>query len=381
MNANVATGDARQRACADFRARFGMEPALLLRAPGRVNVLGEPAGEPDATRVYLALEQSIWLALRPVADGRVVLHDVDRAEALEFLALAPESSASSWRELVKGVAAACRAADWPLTGWEGCMASDLPVSVDAGASGALALLVARAFSECARLEWDAAQASRLCQQARLAWGGGEFTLYDGYAQAVAEERHAVWVDPRGMRSLPVRVPARFTWLLIMDDIPRPRLEAVLLDREAQCRAAARRMRLLALRDMTLTQFTQQAPQLEESLRRRVRHVVTESERVQRAISAMEKGDGEGLGIVLNSSHASLRDDFGLNDTGLDQLAQVVRGLPGCAGARPTGGLVLTLVAHWALSDFLHQLPAAVHASMGIIPVVRATQPAAGAGLG
>lgn len=143
----------------------------------------------------------------------------------------------------------------------------------------------------------------------------------------------------------------------------------------------RRMRLLALRDMSLTEFTQQAPQLEETLRRRVRHVVTESERVQRALSAMEKGDGEGLGIVLNSSHASLRDDFGLNDAGLDQLAQVVRGLPGCAGARSSGGLVLALVAHWALSDFLQQLPAAVHDRRGVSPVVRATQPAAGAGVG
>lgn len=238
MSTPSAAGDARQRACADFRARFGLEPTLVLRAPGRVNVLGEPAGEPDATRIYLALEQSIWLALRPVEDGRVVLHDVDRAEALEFHALAPESSASSWRELVKGVAAACRAADWPLKGWEGCLASDLPAAAEVGAAGALALVVARAFSECAGLAWDGALAARLCQQARLAWGGGDFSLYDGFAQAMAEHRHAVWVDPRGMLSRPVRVPARFAWLLITDEAPRPRLDAVLLDREAQCRAAA-----------------------------------------------------------------------------------------------------------------------------------------------
>lgn len=379
MIAPLSVGSARQRACADFRSRFGMEPALVLRAPGRVPVLGEPAGEPDAVRLYLALEQSVWLALRPTADGRVVLHDVDRAEGVEFSALNPEPSASSWRELAKGVAAACRAADWPLPGWEGCCASDLPAHVDLGASGALALLVVRAFAACAGLPWDGVLAARLCQQARLAWGGGDFGLYDGLAQAVAEDRHAVRVDPRGMLHQPVRVPARFVWLLIADDAARPRLESHLLEREAQCRAAARRMNFMALRDMSLTQFTAHAPHLEDTLRRRVRHVVTENERIQRAVSAMEKGDGEGVGLVLNSSHASLRDDFGWHDTRLDLLAQTVRGLPGCAGARSSGGVVLTLVAHWALTDFLHQLPAVVQARLGLKPVVLPTQPAAGVG--
>lgn len=373
--------DGHTRAGGAFRAHFGASPHLMIRAPGRVNLLGEPAGEPDGVRLYLAVEQSLWLALRPRADGRVILHDADRAEALEFEAGAPERSAPSWRELVKGVAATLHGAGWPLSGWEGCLASDIPDQADFAAPAALALAVARAFSERTRRPWDGWEAARLGQQARLGWGGGEFSLYDGWAVALAEERRALWVDPRARQAKAIPLPSYFAWILLVNGRPAVDPSAVGNGRESRGRSAAKRMGALALRDLSLTQFTLQASRLDEDARRCARHIMTENERVERAVAAMEKGDGEGLGILMSMSHASLRDDFGAGETELDSLAQVARSLPGCVGARACAGLVLALVAHWSLPSFLNQIGPAIQARTGLQPRIMATHATSGVALG
>ena len=109
--------------------------------------------------------------------------------------------------------------------------------------------------------------------------------------------------------------------------------------------------------------------------------MTEHERVERAVAAMARGDGEGLGILMNMSHASLRDDFGAGDTELEFLAQVARSLPGCAGTRSCSGLVVALVAHWALPSFLNQIGPAIQARTGLQPRILATHATAGVSLG
>jgi galactokinase len=369
--ASVPAG--RARADAAFRARFHEAPAHLVRAPGRIHLLG---GE-ETPRLMMAIDAGVWLALRPRADRRVALYDEDRADAVEFLADNPEPSAPSWRELVKGVAAALRASGQTVTGWEGCVSSNLPGPADLAAQAGLALVVARAFALCGQQAWDGMAAARLCQQARLAWGGGEFTLYDGLCLTHAEADHALWVEPRTLQTESVRVPPRFACVLVLTGQAADDLTPRWMEREAQGRAAARRLGVLALSDLTLTEFAREASHLDDVMRRRVRHVVTETDRVTRAVQAMKKGDGEGLGILLTMSQASVRDDYELTDLRLDALAQVVRNVTGCVGARVSNGGVLALVAQWALTDFQAKLAPAARQHLGLNPVHALLRPACG----
>lgn len=351
----------RLRAEAAFQEHFGAAPLHLLRAPGRVNLLGES----DTSHLMLATDTGLWLALRPRMDQRVILYDADQFEAVEFQADHPSPSASSWRELVKGVPAALRAAGQPVAGWEGCLSSDLPRGPDFAVSAALAMVVARAFALCTRQEWNGVAAARLCLQARLAWGGGDFTLHDAVCLAQAEAGRAVLVDPLTLTTQAVSLPSRFVWVQVLTGSPAESMGPQLQEREMQCRAAARQLGVLSLREVSLTTFTRLAPQLDELSRRRVRHVVTEGDRVQRAVQAMTQGDGEGLGILLNMSQASLRDDYDAADQSLDSLANVVRNLAGCAGTRVANGAVVALVAQWALASFEQKLGPAALQQLGL----------------
>ncbi len=373
VNPGSSAPAGRLRAEAAFLEHFGAAPAQLLRASGRVHLLGES----DTSHLMLAMDTGLWLAFRPRTDRRVILYDADQFEAVEFVADHPDPSASSWRELVKGVAAALRAAGQPVAGWEGCLSSDLPRGADFAASAALAMVVARAFALSAQQVWDGVSAARLSQQARLAWGGGDFTLHDAVCLAQAEAGHAVLVEPLTLKAQSVHLPSRFVWVLVLAGPPAEGLESRLLEREAQCRAAARQLGVTSLRDVTLTTFTRLAPQLDDLTRRRVRHVVTEGDRVHRAVQAMTQGDGEGLGILLNMSQTSLRDDYDATDLPLDSLAHIVRNLAGCAGARVANGVVVALVAQWALADFQQKLDPAAHHQLGLHPHHAVLRPSAG----
>ena len=374
--------DGHQRAGAAFRARFGASPHLMIRAPGRVHLLGEQTEHQDGCSMALATECALWLAARPRSDGRVIVHSVDLKDSVEFSVIEPEEPPVAWRQYVKGVAWSVREAGWPISGWEGCVASDIPRAAGLASSSALALAVARAFAESAVRAWDPAAAARCCQRAATEWVGATVGRMDAWPAALAQRGCAMLLDARSLTSEPVPMPKGFTVVLLETGPRQIGVGLVDLERATECRVAAQRIGVASLRDVTLTQYARKAPDLDEVSKRRARHVVTEGDRVRQAILAMQRGDGDGLGIMLNMSHASLRDDFDVSDPLVEKLVRVARDLKGCAGARITGGrtsgLVLALVNNWALGPFLEQVGPAFQAAAGA--PVKASPTAAAAGL-
>jgi galactokinase len=127
------------------------------------------------------------------------------------------------------------------------------------------------------------------------------------------------------------------------------------ERRAQCEVAARFFAIEALRDVGEDEFSARMCDLDEVVRRRAHHVITENARTLRAATAMRAGDAPMLGNLMNESHASLRDDFQVSSAALDCMVEVARVQPGCYGARMTGagfgGCVVALVEEESAADF------------------------------
>lgn len=370
MNRRPDWPDGHERAGAAFRARFGASPHYMIRAPGRLQLVGELADQHDGCVLAMAIERALWLAVRPRVDEQVVLHSVDLQDSTTFNAQAPEALAPGWPEHVKGVTWALRQADHPVPGWEGCVASDIPMGVGLASSAAFTLAVARAYAAVAQMPWDPRLAARVSQQAEQQWMGSAGGSLEHLAVACAEDGKALWMDARSALVQPVPMPDGFAVVVLDAGVRRDELESVWRDRQEQTRVAADRLGTGSLRNLDLPKFVVKALEVDDLTRRRARHIVTENQRVTQAVRAMERGDGDGLGIILNMSHASLRDDFQVGDPVLNRLAQAARGLKGCAGARmllgPQGGLVVALVSQWALSNFLLEVePAALRLDVPI----------------
>jgi len=189
----MSTSTAEERVLGAFAERFGGDPAWIVQAPGRVNLLGEHTDYNDGFVLPMALHLGAWMAVRPRTDGRVVLRSLDFEEEQEF-DLARLTRGKGWIEYVKGTAWALQEAGLSLRGWEGVLTGEVPIGAGLSSSAALEVASARAFVAAAGLPWQPVTAARLAQRAENGWVGMQCGIMDQLVIACGREDHALLID-------------------------------------------------------------------------------------------------------------------------------------------------------------------------------------------
>ncbi len=340
-----------------FEALFGESPAFLVRAPGRVNLIGEHTDYNQGFVLPVALEHSVRIALRPRQDRKVRLYSQNLQQWAEF-SLKKFEKAEGWGEYVKGVAWALQEEGYSLQGWEGLMASQVPIGAGLSSSAALEVAIARAFAAVSSLPWNGKHMALLCQKAENEWVGVQCGIMDQMISALAERGHALFLDCRSLETQHIPFPSQVRMVVMDSGTRRTLSHSAYNERRQQCEEAARRLQVPALRDLSLQELEQRATdvQLDEVLYRRARHVVTENERVQRTVEALQAGDVITVGLLLNESHRSLDQDFQVTNQALNDLVAAAWEHPACYGARMVGagfgGCAIALVKEEATEGFM-----------------------------
>lgn len=365
-----------------FEKRYATSPALVVRAPGRVNLIGEHTDYNDGFVLPLAIDRAAWIALRPTDDQRVTVHSLDFGESDVFDLDHLDQKPGSWADYVRGVAWALRQHGYATAGWQGVMAGDVPVGAGLSSSAALELAVARAFCAVAGWPWDASRMALIGQYAENKWVGVNCGIMDQMISAAGVAGHALLIDCRSLDNTPIPLPAG-TAVVVLDTATRRGLvDSAYNERRAQCEAAARHFRVTALRDISVVQLEAAQPELDALTYRRARHVVTENDRVLQACDAMRAGDALTLGRLLDASHVSLRDDFQVSNRELDTIVEIAAAHPACLGARMTGagfgGCAVALVADEGAEAFVASVVQAYAAATGLTPRVYVCQASNGA---
>jgi galactokinase len=352
-----------------FLARFGTAPAAVVRAPGRVNLIGEHTDYNDGFVLPMAIDRAITIALRPRSDGRVFIHSLDYEQSAEFALDRLEKGEIAWVEYLQGMAWALQAEGFTLHGWEGVLAGDIPRGAGLSSSAALELATGRAFAAVSGLIWDAARMARLAQKAENEWVGVRCGIMDQMAAAVARAGHALFLDCRSLAYEHIPLPAGVSIAVLDTATRRGLVDSAYNERRRQCENAARALGAAALRDVDEATLTRRAADLDEVTRRRARHVVSENARVLQAIAAMRRGDALALGRLLDLSHASLRDDFEVSSPALDQIVALARRDRACLGARMTGagfgGCAVALVESDQAPRFVQEVIRAYREQTGL----------------
>jgi galactokinase len=324
---------------------------LRVRAPGRVNLIGEHTDYNDGFVLPAAIDLELRLTFQPRVDDRVVLRS--REAPGEAIDLPSDDDVPAWGRYVEGI----RALLGLPRGIEGEIASDVPLGSGLSSSAALELAVARAITAANASDWDPIAMARLCRQAEIEYAGNRCGIMDQLAVAAARAGHALLIDCRSLAIEPVPLPEDLA--LVVCDSARPRrlVESAYNERRAACEAAAHLSGVPALRDATLDMLHA----LPEPLAKRARHVVSENERVLDFVAALQAGETGRLGRLMYESHASLRDLYEVSCPELDLLVDLASGISGCAGSRLTGagfgGCTVSLVERDAASTFHRQLVA------------------------
>jgi galactokinase len=356
-----------------FQQRYGAAPAFLVRAPGRVNLIGEHTDYNDGFVMPMAIDRAAWIALRPTGDRQVTVHALDFGESdtfdLDYLDPAP----GSWADYVRGVAWALQQHGYATAGWEGVMAGDVPVGAGLSSSAALELAVARAFGAVAGWTWDAPRMALIGQYAENKWVGVNCGIMDQMISAAGVAGHALLIDCRSLATSPMPLPPGIAVVVLDTATRRGLVDSAYNERRAQCEAATRHFGVAGLRDVSVTELEAAQPDLDALTYHRARHVITENERVLQACDAMRAGDARALGRLLDASHVSLRDDFQVSSRELDTIVEVAAAHPACLGARMTGagfgGCAVALVRDEGTQEFVENAVAAYTARTGLTPRV------------
>jgi galactokinase len=324
------------RVTADFTQRFGSPPSAIVRAPGRVNLIGEHTDYNDGFVLPMAIDRAIWIALSPRPDRRVAAYSLDFAETAEF-DLDRLEKQSGWIEYLKGVAWALQEAGHTLIGFNAVVAGDVPIGAGLSSSAAWELASARAFAVTSGFAWDAAQMALLGQRAENKWVGMNCGIMDQMISAAGQADHALLIDCRSLETQSVPLPPGVAVVVLDTATRRGLVDSAYNERRSQCEAAAQFFGVKALRDVTLEQLNEKRDQLDRVAYRRARHVISESDRTLLAVDAMKHGEAIGLGQLMQLSHMSLRDDFEVSSRELNIMVECAEHQTGCYGARMTGG--------------------------------------------
>ncbi|MCS7236666.1 MAG: galactokinase [Thermoguttaceae bacterium] len=379
-----------------FRDRFGQAPRWVVRAPGRVNLIGEHTDYNEGFVMPLAIEHAVWIALAPRDDRRVVVESLDFGGRVEFpidevAAAQPGSghplqpshrSGQVWPAYIAGVTWSLAQDGWPLRGWEGLIHGDVPIGAGLSSSAAIEVATAYAFAASAGWEPKVPSLARACQRAENQWVGVGCGIMDQLVSLAGKKGHAILIDCRSLEYRPVILPAEVVVVIMDTGTRRGLADSEYNSRRSQCEEAARLLGVRALRDIGWDNWPQCELVLPEPWRRRARHVVSENHRTLQAVEAMEQRALDRLGRLLVESHQSLRDDFEVSSPALDTIVAIAQAQPGCFGARMTGagfgGCAIALVEAARAREFAQSVEAEYRRRTNLEPKLYVSAPAYGA---
>jgi galactokinase len=220
-----------------------------------------------------------------------------------------------------------------VRGFDGVLASDVPIGAGLSSSAALEVAVALAVLD---EQVDPLTLAQLCQRAENVGVGVQSGLMDQLASTGSKGGTALLLDCRELTTDHVPLPEGLGVLVVDSAVSRDLSSSAYNERRAQCEQAAAALGVRSLRDATLEGLEERWSSMDDVVRRRARHVLTENARVLELADVLRSGDRGPLGGLLAASHESLRDDFEVSTPELDQLVASAVATDGVVGSRMTG---------------------------------------------
>ena len=379
----------REQMRAAFVGRYGTEPTVWVRAPGRVDLMGSHTDYNQGFVLTLPIDRDTWIAARPLSDRTVCVHslNVDTGGCFRLDAITHDDAAP-WTNYVRGVANVLQAGGYTLTGFDGLVHSTVPLSSGLSSSAALECASAVLFRALGGWEIDPVQLALLCQRAENEFVGMSCGILDQYSSVLGQAGCALLLDCRDLTNEPVALPDDMQVVICDTRAQRELTGTEYGERRAQCEEGARLLAgyypgVTALRDVSHEQFMAHEADLPSLVARRCRFVIEENERVLRLAEGLTAGDRTSICALTTTSYKGARDLYEIGSPEMAAMMEAMLSAPGVIGARQAGagfgGCMVALVEANEVDDFERHVREAYRAATGIKTEVDPVAAAAGAG--
>ena len=359
-------------------------PGALYAAPGRVNLIGEHTDYSDGFVMPAAIDFATVVAISPRTDGRVLIHSLNYEERVDksVAELLDDGFAElragrdvHWSDYPAGVLWALREHGVPVdNGFSMTIAGNVPLGAGLSSSASIEVATAIAVLGTTSFDLQPTKIALLCQRAENAFVGANCGIMDQFVSCFGQQDNAVMIDCRWLEYTLAPIPKSVRIVICNSMVKHTVARGEYNARRAEIEQGteilrARRPEIMALRDATVDDLAKWGSEMPATVLKRCRHVITENARVLAAADAFHASNLKHFGELMREAHISMRDDFEASCKEVDITVDLAGKLPGCFGARITGGgfggRTVNLVAVAQVEAFTAEMHAGYLAATGI----------------
>lgn len=328
------------RVAETFQQVYGKSPDMLVRAPGRANLIGEHTDYTEGFVMPFALEYAVWIAASARTDATIRLHSIDFGG--ETVEISPEGlrdeSLPHWARATQGAWTLLQEKHVTVRGADIVVGGDIPIGAGLSSSAAIEVAMVELCLALAEVDgWSQIDKALLAVQIEHQFLKMPSGVMDQIASAASIDGSVSILDCRSLELTPVAIPSNVILVLFNTMVSHNLADSEYPVRVQQVEKATSMLNVSSLRDATPELVEEHKSELGDVLYRRAKHVVTENQRVHAMKAALEANDLSLAGDLLNQSHASLSKDYEVSSPELDIMAAAAQAEPAVYGARMMGG--------------------------------------------
>ncbi len=336
-----------------------------------------------------ALDLYTYVAVSPRPDRRLRIYSENLGEACELeLDLIRPGRSGHWSDYVRGIAGVLESSGYRLRGADLAIMSEVPLGAGLSSSAALEVSTGFALLSSSQISVDLTTVAKMCQQAEHLYAEMRCGIMDQFISCHGRAGHALMLDCRSLDFQLLPIPPQVRLMVCNTMVRHEHASSGYNIRRHECEVGFRALSevlpgIRALRDVTLDDLENHSNRLSDVIYKRVRHAVTENDRVKKAAIALETGEIAEFGRLMADSHRSLRDDYEVSTLELDLMVELSNGQEGVYGARMTGGgfggCTISLVEAAHAQEVQQRLEQGYEARTGRRPTILICETSDGAG--
>ncbi|MDR3625762.1 MAG: galactokinase [Ignavibacteriaceae bacterium] len=325
-----------------FKELFNEVP-VIIRSPGRVNLIGEHTDYNMGFVLPAAIDKAIYFAIAPVNDDNCTVYALDLNEECKFGINNLEKSEKGWPNYLMGVIEQLNNSGHSIKGFNCVFGGNIPIGAGLSSSAALEAGLAFALNYLFDLSIDNLTLVKIAQKAENEFVGVKCGIMDQYINIFGKSGNVLRIDCRSLEYSYFPFNYQDISIVLFDSrVSHSLASSEYNQRRIECGEGVNIIKkdfpnIQSLRDVSLDMLAEYKTKLENTIYRRCKYAVEENDRVLAACSALGKHDLAAFGLLMYKTHEGLSKDYEVSCKELDYLVELTNNNPDILGSRMMGG--------------------------------------------